>query len=320
LGRRLGVPWVADLRDPWALDEMQIYPSGLHRRREAARMRTTLETAAAIVMNTAEAAAALRARFPELAATRIKVIPNGYDAEDFAGWPASGDPERFRIVHTGTLHTALGRRTRATGAARRALRGNTEIDVLTRSPVFLIEALARLRDRDPSLGARVELHLAGDLGADDRRAVQSYPDVHVHGYVSHARSVELVRSADLLFLPMHNLPAGRRARIVPGKTYEYAASGRPILAAVPDGDARDLLQTLPQARLCAPADVEAMVDIVKRLAARKDAAGREPDRVSAALTIFERRQLTLQLAGALDEALGRTPAKVRVAPRLRLVS
>ena len=29
LARRLGVPWVADLRDPWALDEMLVFPTGL---------------------------------------------------------------------------------------------------------------------------------------------------------------------------------------------------------------------------------------------------------------------------------------------------
>jgi glycosyltransferase involved in cell wall biosynthesis len=320
LARRLAVPWIADLRDPWALDEMQVYPTVLHRAREAARMRAALSSATAIVMNTAAAAEALRRRFPELSAKRIETIPNGYEADDFAAPPHAGDPDAFRIVHTGTLHTRLGRRTRATGSMRRVLGGDGDVDVLTRSPVFLLEALARLRDRDPSLGERIELHLAGDLGAEDLRAAQAVAGVHMHGYLPHGRSIDLVRSADLLFLPMHDLPAGRRARIVPGKTYEYAASGRPILAAVPEGDARDLLQTLPHANLCAPADVEAMAAIVARLAARKDAAGREPDCTSPAITAFDRRELTLQLAAVLDEALGRTPTKVRVAPRLRLVS
>ena len=32
--QRVGKPWVADLGDPWALDEMMVYPTGLHRRRE----------------------------------------------------------------------------------------------------------------------------------------------------------------------------------------------------------------------------------------------------------------------------------------------
>jgi hypothetical protein len=71
-----------------------------------------------------------------------------------------------------------------------------------------------------------------------------------------------MRSADLLFLPMHDLPPGRRAGLVPHKTYEYLAARRPILAAVPDGDARDLLAASGAARLCLPADVAAMAEHV----------------------------------------------------------
>ena len=33
IARLLGKPWVADLQDPWALDEMWLYPTALHRRR-----------------------------------------------------------------------------------------------------------------------------------------------------------------------------------------------------------------------------------------------------------------------------------------------
>src|SRR4051795_12216989 len=56
LSRELGLPWVADLQDPWALDEMWLYPSGLHRARDTRRMHRLLGTASAIVMNTPEAA------------------------------------------------------------------------------------------------------------------------------------------------------------------------------------------------------------------------------------------------------------------------
>ena len=50
-----------------------------------------------------------------------------------------------------------------------------------------------------------------------------------------------MRSADLLFLPMHDVPPGSRVGIVPGKTYEYLAWETPILAAVPDGDIAEIL-------------------------------------------------------------------------------
>ena len=50
------IGWIADLGDPWALDEMTVYPTGLHRRMEIAYMRRELRTAAAVVMSTPEAA------------------------------------------------------------------------------------------------------------------------------------------------------------------------------------------------------------------------------------------------------------------------
>jgi glycosyltransferase involved in cell wall biosynthesis len=85
---------------------------------------------------------------------------------------------------------------------------------------------------------------AGTTSAKDRAAVSNLKiaaNTRFPGYLSHEESVQMISTADLLFLPMHNLANGMRSRIVPAKTYEYMATGRPILAAVPDGDARDFL-------------------------------------------------------------------------------
>ena len=84
-----------------------------------------------------------------------------------------------------------------------------------------------------------------------------------------------MRSADLLFLPMQNLPAETRSSTVPGKTYEYLASGRPILAAVPDGDARDILTAAGNCRFASPDDTEAITAAIAAEAERWSAA-REP--------------------------------------------
>ena len=249
LARLHGVPWVADLRDPWALDEMRVYPSRLHRRLELRRMGRGLASAAGIVMNTPEAATQLVRAFPELGRAQVLAIPNGFDAADFAGDPPPRAERAFRIVHTGDLHTSFGLRHRQTGRARRLLGGALgEVDILPRSHVFLLEAVERLLARRADLRGVVEVHLAGGMDEADRQAIRT-DAVSVHGYVTHGEAVALMRGADLLFLPMHDVPAPRRARIVPGKTYEYLASGTPILAAVPDGDAGDLLTRAGSARL-----------------------------------------------------------------------
>jgi glycosyltransferase involved in cell wall biosynthesis len=299
--RVLDVPWIADLRDPWALDEMRVYPTRAHRARDAKRMRRVLGTADAIIMNTPEAADRLVTAFPELGAKAVVSIPNGWDRRDFAGPAPAAVPGAFRIVHTGALHTAMGRQLQS--RPRRMLGGAQDVDVLTRSHVFLLEAVAALRERAPELAADVELHLAG-VTTDADRAMADDPCVRLHGYLPHDESVALLRSADLLFLPMHDLPERRRATIVPGKTYEYLAAGRPILAAVPDGDARDLLLTAPNASVVRPRDVAGMADALERQIELRRQSGRVPDAHAPSLPGYERQRLTLELSRVLDAVLG----------------
>jgi glycosyltransferase involved in cell wall biosynthesis len=299
LAAETGKPWVADLRDPWALDEVLLYPTAAHRRLELRRMRRVLRTAAAIVANTPEAAAQIRRHLPELASVPITTIPNGFDSERFAGpvdRPADG---RFRITHAGYVHTegGAGRLTRLLGGCFRGY------DVLTRSHTYLLRAVRAIVEETPELSSVLVVNLVGVLN-DRERAALPTDLVRAHGYLPHRETVSLLRSSDLLFLPMHDLPAGVRARIVPGKTYEYLASGTPVLAAVPDGDARDLLLEAGNVSVCRPRDVACMANAIR---SRLEAflAGTPPEAPdSAVLARFERRRLAHELATVFDRVVG----------------
>ena len=271
----LGKPLVLDFEDPWALDEMLVYPTRAHRRLELRRMGRALRPAAAIVMNTPEARRRVLAAFPGLGPPRVRSIQNAFDPLDFEEPPPQRADGRFRIVHTGSLHTELGLRHRAERRRRRLLGGAVGgVDFLTRSHVYLLEAVEAVARDEPEAAATVEVVLAGVFTEDDRAVASRYPFVRLCDFVPHAQTIGLIRSADLLFLPMHDLPAGCRAAIVPHKTYEYLASGRPLLAAVPDGDARDLLEAAGSPRLCRPADTVAMAEIVREEITRKHAGER----------------------------------------------
>jgi glycosyltransferase involved in cell wall biosynthesis len=306
--RRLDVPWVADLRDPWALDEMFAYPSSVHRAAELREMGAVLESAAAIVMNTAEARAALLRAFPALEPRISAHVPNGFEPAELRVAPEPRSDRAFRIVHTGYLHTELAS-SRLRGSARRLLGGAIPgVEVGARSHFHLVAAIDALRRDEPELGDRIELHLAGVTSATDVAAADR-PYIDWRGYLSHAESIALMRSADALFLPMHDLPAGRRASIVPGKTYEYLAAGPPIVAAVPDGDARDLLQRAGNALVCRPRDEVALAAAIGALAAGGSPGPARRD----VLAEFERRALVARLAGVLDVAAGDQPVEVTAA-------
>ena len=308
LSKRFGIPWVADLRDPWALDEMQVYPSLLHRKLEQARMGRLLSSAALIVMNTPEAVVALRQAFPNLCNKEVLSITNGFDPEDFASAVPARTDSKFRIVHSGYLHTDSGLRLRSHRLHH--LLGGVEsgVDILTRSHTVLLEAIDLWISRRPEVTENIELVFAGQTSKEDREFASSSRAaslVRFAGYLSHGESVELLRTADLLFLPMHNLPPGKRSRVVPGKTYEYMASGRPILAAVPDGDARDFLHNTRSALMCRPDDASAMMEILDRVYKSWKRRDSIVDFDANYISRFERQSLTHTLAQAFSGVLER---------------
>ena len=168
----------------------------------------------------------------------------------------------FRIVHTGYLHTDIGIQQQRQAAVRRVVGGATgDVDILTRSHVHVLAAIERLA-RDPELAGKIELYLAGVLSKSDREVAERSPLVRAAGTSRTAETIQMMRSADLLFLPMQDLPPGKRSDDRPGKTYEYLASGRPILAAVPEGDARDIILQAGAGYACDPKDSDAMAKII----------------------------------------------------------
>ena len=113
-----------------------------------------------------------------------------------------------------------------------------------------------------------------------------------------------MRHADALFLPLHGLPPGRRSLIVPGKTYEYLAAGRPIVGCLPEGDARDLVERSRLgfcAHSCRSHEIAAAL---KRLWAARQAEHPFERTVPAWLKRFDRRFLTEKLARYLDRIVG----------------
>ena len=133
--------------------------------------------------------------------------------------------------------------------------------------------------------------------------------VEAHGYLPHEKSLRLVRCCRRA-LHAAAPPAARRPGDLPAKLYEYLASGQPILAAVPDGDARDLLDGVDWTVLCAPDAVEgiygALLSLVEQMPTRR---GRRADR-QALLPRLERPHLATELADTFDRVLAGSPLEV----------
>ena len=275
-------------------------------RYDSACMQRQLAECAFVVMNTPAALSMLHDAVPQLSRNRTGCITNGYDGDDFAGsGPRPANDGRVRIVHAGSLHSDLASSHQRRSRLRTALFGGERagVDLWGRTHHYLLRALERLAVAQPNLAARIEVHLHGVLTAADEELVRRSPvasAVRMFGYQPHATTIAAMRAADALFLPMQGLPRGQRASIVPGKTYEYLASGRPVLAAVPDGDAKDFVHAADAGITTAPDDIDGMTAALRQLAS----AQRSPDRpLGPAIQRFERRQLASQLADVVRRTI-----------------
>jgi glycosyltransferase involved in cell wall biosynthesis len=306
--RELGIPWVVDLRDPWSLDGWRIFLTEWHARRDLAEMRTALQRADFVIANVPAA----RTAFLELGADpgRTVVIPNGYDDEDFAAATvAARTDQRFQLAHIGTFHgLEVG-----AGMTRNRLRRvrHRQLEPLGRTGHYLLQALAAWR-REPSWQGRgLMLHLYGQVDASHRALIAELGIgdlVTLHGYVEHRASVAALLAADAVFVPLHGVPAGERALVVPGKLYEALASERPILAALPPGDGADLVRQLDAGTVVPPTDSAAIAAALGRWTLAH-AAGALPRGVARArLQPFTRQALTGLLAQVLEAAVRRAPA------------
>lgn len=121
-----------------------------------------------------------------------------------------------------------------------------------------------------ALEGRVRFRLIGDGGKrrelECALAEQGLSNVELLPPVSRSKLVAHYREADILFLHLNDLDAFRK--VLPSKLFEYAATGRPLLAGIAGHAAKFTATELPDAEVFAPCDAEAMIAAVERLIAR----------------------------------------------------
>jgi hypothetical protein len=254
-------------------------------------------------------------RLPADLDTRVAVIPNGFTRTDFPSTTTTDrDTRVLEIVHAGTFHCEHlpGSRSllsRLTGF-RRASR--LQIDRSGRTPVHLLHAARAISEQDPAFDRDVRFRFIGHVDEPLERCLKRSgmsEKVTLEGYKSHAEIVNSLCEAGALFLPGAGLPKGVEDLIIPGKTYEYLASLRPILGAIDRGDARRLLERAGGSYLCEPCSLESMTKALKALHAdwRSGALHDGSFRDRAVVDEFERSRLAARLDDHLRVILSLPP-------------
>jgi glycosyltransferase involved in cell wall biosynthesis len=289
LKRFTGKPWVADFKDAWV--------TGQRGNPHVPRWRIHIERRMeAMVMNSADEIVSVSRPIVDSLIkvygrngrySRFSVITNGFDPRDFDGRKAGGgDPHRMTIAYLGTLWD----------------------DISCRN---FVQALDELVAEQKQLREKVRAVFVGNIrGRREREWLRDrtpWADVTFQRRVPHRKSLQLMRSADVLLLLIN------RSRRCQGtytqKIFQYLGARRPILALVPPGAAADLVRESGAGLVVDPEDRQAIrraiADLYKRfMAGRLSLAPSE-----AVLRRFERDRLAGDLAGLFDRQFAAIPSE-----------
>jgi glycosyltransferase involved in cell wall biosynthesis len=271
LSRKTGIPFLADFRDPWRLDTMPPLLPGFGKLNALLEART-LRTARMISVVRQSQKDDLLQRFPELA-DRVAVIPNGYDGADFAG--LSPRPfDKFTIAYSGIFYP-------------------------NRGPEPVLRAVARACETVPNL--RDDL-LVLFLGRPDDRVERTAGDLGIGelvqclGYQPHNESLRYICGAHLLYL-------NTLMDYIPGKTYEYLASGTPILGMLdPKTEVAEIIRQTESGVVIPPEAVDSTADAILRFWKQyKEGTFRRRNVDDPRITCYERREQAGRMADLLNQ-------------------
>jgi glycosyltransferase involved in cell wall biosynthesis len=277
IGQRLkkknpNIKWIADFRDPWSewdlLDTLSL--TTLARARHRALEKKVLRNADRVVT----IAPYHVKSFEQLGGRRVQLITNGFDEDDFAGILRKRT-DKFTVRHTGI------------------------VDEL-RDPRPLMQAIRSACRENPQLPADLVVEFIGNVNTAFKREIQSDPLLgpltKFTANMPHEQLLRMYGETDLqvLILAHTAIAPGN----LPGKFFEYLASGAAILAIGPvDGDAAQILKSTGAGKIFKREDNEGITDsLLSSYMSWRDKY--EP--LHRDVSAFTRRKLTDQLIELLD--------------------
>lgn len=271
-----------EFRDAWVSGMYWPYRNGWQRSSARRWERRCIEKAERIITVTEAHRQILIEEYGKDVELKTSTIRHGFEAAGTQ--PSSHTQDRFTIAYTGQLRGIdIASQSRLSQQLHRIghliLRTTTgarfceKLQLDWMSPHRLMIALAQLLAEKPDWADKVELVFAGERFEQiDTWAKQMNlaRQVRQLGPMSPQDANQLARQADLLVLTLYGIKDAEYHWCVPSKLYQYLATGKPILALVPAGEARDLVLQAGTGLVAEPDSVSAMAAQIARVLADHD--------------------------------------------------
>jgi len=272
--RRLGVPFIADFRDPWVGGLLFDPPTRLHRQLHLRQEAAVIRGAAAVVTVTARDSNSFAERYGD--GHKFVTIANGFDPADLPN-RRPAPHARTRIAHVGTLGPF-------------------------RSPEPFLRGLYEAESRDRHLSQEVELTFVGSGREVEAMAGEIGIDTPVRctGYVDHATALRELADADVALLILS--PGLESEVTLAAKVFEYLGLRKPILAVAGEGEVRRVLRGQAGIWFADPESVGEIADAILGMVVSARLGGLERPHEEF-VAQFDRRKQAARYAELLDSVV-----------------
>ncbi|MCF7919138.1 MAG: glycosyltransferase [Candidatus Cloacimonetes bacterium] len=224
-----GLPYVLDYRDLWRGKPDITYGSRWHKKLSVFWEKKLIAKAAAVIQVTQRSAELFLNIYPQCSSEKVKVIFNGYDAEQFAAVARNSEPE---IKFTFAGHFYGGQ-----------------------SPQLFLKAVQNLYDSG-DLPAGVKFSFAGNYTAAIEHYFTDAPYLERLPYLKYQDYIKKLVDSDVLLLFISN---NNSDMIIAQKLFDYLAARHPILAMVPEqGETAEIIRKYKAGIICNPDSLESI--------------------------------------------------------------
>jgi glycosyltransferase involved in cell wall biosynthesis len=274
LHKRTGLPWVADFRDEWFENPDFSFPTCLHRSFHYHLEGMVVKKAHRVIAPAEEFLRLLEKHTD--GGHKFHTIEMGFDPDDFStSWGTErAKGRRFVLTFSGLFYGSF-------------------------KPFMVLKAINDLIEKGKIPAGDIKVRFVGANTPEESGFEDRYKICEFTGFVSHKQALAYITGSDAALLL---LSKERGKDVIPSKTFEYMASGNPILAVVPsDGEVARIIRKTNTGVVADFEDTEGIKAAYLRLYRQwvDKSEGLQPD--TSEIAKYDQRRLAKRFASLLDE-------------------
>jgi len=218
--KKYKIPLVIDYRDAWVDSPvLNFYPTPIHKQANIKKEKKVIKDANIILTTNRRVKELIISRYGNIEYNDVKIFPHGFDSEDFEFALTKKLPltNKMRVTYSGSFYT--------------------------RNPKFYFQAIKILFEKHPEIKDKIEFCFLGLFTREHINIAKKYgiySNLNLPGYINHHECVKYILASDVMFLLISR--GENEDAAMPGKVGEYIGSKKNIIACIPEGVTKKILE------------------------------------------------------------------------------